>query len=105
MGVATCPKYGTHQMKNQGTSAVRDYATKEIISHFKAPFWYKCDCNELFMSTGHAHFDGYPIGYYCTHGAIKGSGMVGGVYVWYVDSNLIYYTTATSYAGYRFIAA
>lgn len=105
MAIGACYLYSTHQMKNQGVAAVRDASTKEVISNFKTPFWYKCGCGEMFMSTGYAHFNGYPIGYYCTHGAIKGGASVGGTYVWYVDKSLIYHTSATSYAGYRFLAA
>ncbi|MBQ0140178.1 MAG: hypothetical protein KBT36_12900 [Kurthia sp.] len=104
MGVATCPKYGTHRMKNLGPAAVRD-SNGNTISYFSTPFLYKCDCGEYSATTGYAHFSGYPIGYYCTHGAFTNLGSQSGGYFARVNTNYIYYTSATSLAGYQFIAA
>lgn len=99
MSIAPCPVHGTHKMISQGYCVVRDADTDKLIDSLSG--WYQCDCGERFICQGLPHF-GWSIGDYCTEGAIKGYGGVAGVWLFQVDSSLIYTTDDSTLPGYRF---
>ncbi|GBF11072.1 hypothetical protein TEPIDINF_000687 [Tepidibacillus infernus] len=99
MAIAPCPIYGNHKMLSRGDCSVVDADTGQEIDSLVG--WYQCDCGERFICGGWPHFGG-AITDYCTEGAIKGYGNISSLYLFEVDSNLIYYTDSSTLPGYQF---
>ncbi|GBF12550.1 hypothetical protein TEPIDINF_000693 [Tepidibacillus infernus] len=99
MSIAPCPIYGIHRMISKGDCSAVDANTGQEIPTLVG--WYRCDCGERVLCEGWPHFGG-AIGDYCTEGAIKGYGNIGGQMLFQVDKNLVWNTTQSTIEGYRF---
>ncbi len=97
---APCPLYGV-QMVSQGIAYVNDAYTEDRIF---GGGWYECDCGERFACEGYPHFGG-SIYSYITEGAILTWDSYGGVTTFWVDPDLVYYTTSSTLDGYGFLSA
>lgn len=93
-----CPIYGVHQMVSQGPAVVKDVNNGAQLF---TGGWYKCDCGERFVCEGHPDVGG-SIGKYVTEGGIVSWDQYGGPTLFYVNSNMVYYTSSSTLPGYNF---
>ncbi len=101
VGEPSCPIYGDHRMFSQGPAYAKDGYTYATL-FFGG--WYECDCDERFVCEGYPEIGGQ-IGEYVTEGAILSWDSYGSVYTFWVDPDLVYYTSQSYLEGYDFYSS